>query len=126
MVSALDEAVGNITDALRKRGYMNNALIVFITDVSTQSTGVKRSHTVMNRDEIAVAKTFMPVRPGSSRCCPALCRYSRVSTCLPTANAGSFRFIAVEGYGGITVHPSVTRFFFIVAKSHSTTLRCGP
>ena len=34
MVSALDEAVGNITDALRKRGYMNNSLIVFTSDVS--------------------------------------------------------------------------------------------
>ena len=36
MVSALDEAVGNITDALRKRGFMNNSLIVFTTDVSGQ------------------------------------------------------------------------------------------
>ncbi|XP_052786419.1 arylsulfatase B-like [Mya arenaria] len=32
MVSALDEAVGNITSALRDRGFMNNALIVFTTD----------------------------------------------------------------------------------------------
>ncbi|XP_053404317.1 arylsulfatase B-like isoform X2 [Mercenaria mercenaria] len=32
MVSALDDAVGNITDALRDRGYMNNTLIVFTTD----------------------------------------------------------------------------------------------
>lgn len=34
MVSALDEAVGNITDALRFRGFLQNALIVFTTDVS--------------------------------------------------------------------------------------------
>lgn len=34
MVSALDEAVGNITDALRRRGFMNDTLIVFTTDVS--------------------------------------------------------------------------------------------
>ncbi|WAR29520.1 ARSB-like protein [Mya arenaria] len=32
MVSALDEAVGNITSALRDRGFMDNALIVFTTD----------------------------------------------------------------------------------------------
>ncbi|XP_052786417.1 arylsulfatase B-like isoform X2 [Mya arenaria] len=32
MVSALDEAVGNITTALRDRGFMDNALIVFTTD----------------------------------------------------------------------------------------------
>ena len=36
MVSALDEAVGNITDALKKRGFMNNSLIVFTSDVSRQ------------------------------------------------------------------------------------------
>ena len=34
MVSALDEAVGNITATLKKRGFMNNTLIVFTTDVS--------------------------------------------------------------------------------------------
>ena len=34
MVSALDEAVGHITDALEKRGFMNNTLIVFTTDAS--------------------------------------------------------------------------------------------
>ncbi|XP_052786414.1 arylsulfatase B-like [Mya arenaria] len=32
MVSALDEAVGNITSALRDRGFMDNAIIVFTTD----------------------------------------------------------------------------------------------
>ncbi|XP_052787636.1 arylsulfatase I-like [Mya arenaria] len=32
MVSALDEAVGNITSALRDRGFMDNALIVFTSD----------------------------------------------------------------------------------------------
>jgi len=34
MVSALDEAIGNITDALEDGGFMENALIVFTTDVS--------------------------------------------------------------------------------------------
>ena len=37
MVSALDEAIGNITDALKKRGFMNNSLIVFTTDVSSSA-----------------------------------------------------------------------------------------
>lgn len=32
MISALDEAVGNITEALRFRGYLKNAIIVFTTD----------------------------------------------------------------------------------------------
>ncbi|CAH1795740.1 unnamed protein product [Owenia fusiformis] len=32
MVSALDEAVGNITDTLKKYGYMDDTLIVFTTD----------------------------------------------------------------------------------------------
>ncbi|XP_052248928.1 arylsulfatase B-like isoform X2 [Dreissena polymorpha] len=32
MISALDEAVGNITSALRSRGFMDNALLVFTTD----------------------------------------------------------------------------------------------
>ncbi|KAL4218594.1 hypothetical protein ACF0H5_021184 [Mactra antiquata] len=32
MVSALDEAVGNITQVLKSRGFMKNALIVFTTD----------------------------------------------------------------------------------------------
>ena len=59
MVSALDEAVGNITDALRKRGFMKNALIVFITDVSTQSSGVKRSHTAMYREETGPNRTSL-------------------------------------------------------------------
>lgn len=34
MVAALDEAVGNITDALHNRGFMQNALVIFTTDVS--------------------------------------------------------------------------------------------
>ena len=34
MVSALDEAVGNVTEALKQRGFLDNALIVFTTDVS--------------------------------------------------------------------------------------------
>ena len=34
MVSALDEAVGNITSVLKERGFLDNALIVFTTDVS--------------------------------------------------------------------------------------------
>ena len=34
MVSALDEAIGNITVALEEGGFMENALIVFTTDVS--------------------------------------------------------------------------------------------
>ena len=33
MIAALDEAVGNITDALRDKGFMDNALIIFTTDV---------------------------------------------------------------------------------------------
>lgn len=32
MVSALDEAVGNITSALKSRGFLKNAIIVFTTD----------------------------------------------------------------------------------------------
>ncbi|KAL3843144.1 hypothetical protein ACJMK2_021096 [Sinanodonta woodiana] len=32
MVSALDEAVGNITTVLRERGYMDNLLLIFTTD----------------------------------------------------------------------------------------------
>ena len=34
MVSAVDEAVGNITTALKERGFMDNALLIFTTDVS--------------------------------------------------------------------------------------------
>ena len=37
MVSALDEAVGNITSVLKDRGFLNNALIVFTADVSITS-----------------------------------------------------------------------------------------
>jgi arylsulfatase A-like enzyme len=37
MVSALDEAVGDITDALEGKGIMDNAVIVFTTDVSITS-----------------------------------------------------------------------------------------
>jgi hypothetical protein len=39
MVSALDEAVGNITGALEAKGFMDNAVIVFTTDVSITSYG---------------------------------------------------------------------------------------
>jgi hypothetical protein len=39
MVSALDEAVGNITGALEANGFMDNAVIVFTTDVSITSYG---------------------------------------------------------------------------------------
>ena len=38
MVSALDEAVGNITSVLKERGFLDNALIVFTTDVSYSSS----------------------------------------------------------------------------------------
>ena len=34
MVSALDEAVGNITSVLKERGFLDNAVLVFTTDVS--------------------------------------------------------------------------------------------
>lgn len=34
MVAALDEAVGNITTALEEKGFMNNTLLVFTSDVS--------------------------------------------------------------------------------------------
>lgn len=34
MIAALDEAIGNITDALYEQGFMDNALIIFTTDVS--------------------------------------------------------------------------------------------
>ena len=34
MVSALDEAVGNITTALKERGFLDDAILVFTTDVS--------------------------------------------------------------------------------------------
>lgn len=34
MVSALDEAVGNVTRALQKAGMMDNLLLVFTSDVS--------------------------------------------------------------------------------------------
>lgn len=34
MVAALDLAIGNITDALYEGGFMDNALIIFTTDVS--------------------------------------------------------------------------------------------
>lgn len=33
MVVAMDETVGNITDALKQKGFMDNALLVFTTDV---------------------------------------------------------------------------------------------
>jgi hypothetical protein len=34
MVSALDEAVGNVTDLLEARGLLDDTLIVFLSDVS--------------------------------------------------------------------------------------------
>ena len=34
MVSALDEAVGNVTDAWKEKGLYNNSVIIFTTDVS--------------------------------------------------------------------------------------------
>ena len=37
MVSALDEAVGNVTSAWKRNGLYNNSVIVFTTDVSESS-----------------------------------------------------------------------------------------
>ena len=34
MVAILDEAIGNVTDMLERRGFMDNALVIFTTDVS--------------------------------------------------------------------------------------------
>ena len=36
MVSALDEAIGNITDALKEKGMFENTLILFTADVSCE------------------------------------------------------------------------------------------
>lgn len=38
MVAALDQAVGDITTALEKKGFMDNALLIFTTDVSSLNT----------------------------------------------------------------------------------------
>ena len=38
MVSALDEAIGNITDQLRESGLYDDTLIVFTADVSFVET----------------------------------------------------------------------------------------
>lgn len=43
MVSALDEAIGNITDQLRESGMYDDTLIVFTSDVS-------QVHILMNDD----------------------------------------------------------------------------
>ncbi|KAJ8297959.1 hypothetical protein KUTeg_024490 [Tegillarca granosa] len=44
MVTILDEAVGNVTQALESRGFMNNALIVFTSDNGgAQSSGANNS-----------------------------------------------------------------------------------
>jgi arylsulfatase A-like enzyme len=34
MVTAMDEAIGNITKALKAKGMFDNTLIIFTTDVS--------------------------------------------------------------------------------------------
>ena len=63
MVSALDEAVGNITSVLKDRGFLNNTLIVFTADVSMTPTSKltlkaprKKMHLKMSSAEVVCCK----------------------------------------------------------------------
>lgn len=48
MIAAMDETVGNITDALKQKGFMDNAILVFTTDVSSESVTSIRNHALLN------------------------------------------------------------------------------